>query len=119
MEDPGSTYVNAQRALEVLLQLTAQLTDDRPLEEFLRAVTDAARDLLGADHASVRLLDTSRSALLSGARSGTGQDDRPMEFRRGEGVLGWVVESGQPARIDDVEHDSRWITPSSHQRFRV
>jgi diguanylate cyclase (GGDEF)-like protein len=111
--------VNAQRAIEVLLQLTAQLTDDRPLEEFLKAVTDATRDLLGADHASIRLLDTARTSLLSGARSGAGEDGRPMEFKRGEGVLGWVVEHGQPARIDDVEHDSRWIAASKGQGFRI
>ncbi len=107
-----------KRAFEVLLQLTAQLTDDRPLEEFLRAVTDASLELLSADHASIRLLDTARTALLSGARSGSGEEDRPMSFRRGEGVLGWVVEHGEPARIDDVEHDSRWVR-GERQGFRV
>jgi two-component system cell cycle response regulator len=110
--------VDAERALEVLLQLTAQLTDDRPLEEFLKAVTDAALDLTAADHSSIRLLDTARTALLSGARSGTGQGDRPMDFRRGEGVLGWVVEHGEPVRIDDVARDSRWLT-SKTQQFAV
>ena len=85
-------------ALDVLLQLTAQLTDARPLEDFLKAVTEATLDLLHADHASIRLLDTTRTSLLSGARSGTGEEDRPMDFKRGEGVLGWVVEHGQPDR---------------------
>lgn len=107
-----------RRAFEVLLALTAQLTDDRPLEEFLRAVTEATLELLAADHASIRLLDTARTALLSGARSGSGEEDRPMSFRRGEGVLGWVVEHGQPARIDDVEHDSRWMR-GGDQGFRI
>lgn len=108
-----------KRAFEVLLQLTAQLTEDRPLEEFLRAVTEASLGLLFADHASIRLLDSARSALLSGARSGSGEEDRPMSFRRGEGILGWVVEHGQPARIDDVEHDSRWLKPAGPQGFRI
>jgi two-component system cell cycle response regulator len=108
-----------QKSFEVLLRLTAQLTEDRPLEEFLRAVTDASLGLLGADHASIRLLDTTRTALLSGARSGSGEDDRPMSFRRGEGILGWVVEHGEPARIDDVEHDSRWLRPTGAQGFRI
>lgn len=99
---------DAQRALEVLLKLTAQLTDDRPVEDFLHAVTSATVELLGADHASIRLLDSSRGALLSGARSGTGSSNRPMDFKRGDGVLGWIVEHGQPAHIDDVELDPRW-----------
>ncbi|MDB4942507.1 MAG: hypothetical protein JWP97_2041 [Labilithrix sp.] len=111
--------MGSQRTLDVLLQLTAQLTEDRPLEEFLKAVTDATRDLLEADHASLRLLDTSRTALLSGARSGTGEDDRPMSFRRGEGILGWVVEHGEPARIGDAEHDSRWLQAAKDQSFSV
>lgn len=108
--------LSSQRALDILLQLTAQLTDDRPLEEFLKAVTDATLDLLGADHASIRLLDTSRTSLLTGARSGTGEEDRPMDFKRGEGILGWVVEHGQPARIGDVDHDTRWIKGSPGQQ---
>lgn len=109
---------DAQRALEVLLQLTAQLTDDRPLEDFLRAVTDATLELLEADHASIRLLDTARATLLSGARSGTGATDRPMDFRRGEGVIGWMVDHGQPVRIDDVTLDPRWIQATG-QEFAV
>lgn len=109
---------DAQGALEVLLQLTAQLTDDRPLEDFLRAVTDATLALIDADHASIRLLDTSRVALLSGARSGTGATDRPMSFKRGEGVIGWIVDHGQPVGIDDVELDPRWVKPAG-QAFAV
>src|SRR5690606_12566715 len=57
-------------------------------------------------------------ALLSGARSGSGEQERPMDFKRGEGILGWVVEHGQPARIDDVEHDSRWVKRSA-QTFQI
>lgn len=107
---PGD-YAGPERALQLLLELTAQLTDDRPLEDFLKAVTEATRELLRADHASIRLLDSSRIALLSGARSGTGADDRPMDFKRGEGILGWVVDMGQPVRVGDVQADSRWIKP--------
>ena len=109
---------DAERALEVLLQLTAQLTDDRPLEDFLKAVTDAALELLAADHASIRLLDSAKSTLLSGARSGTGATDRPMDFKRSDGVLGWIVENGQPVRVDDVAQDARWVHGPG-QEFKV
>lgn len=105
--------MDPKRAIEALLHLTAQLTDDRPLEDFLKAVTESTRDLLPADHASIRLLDTSRSALLSGARSGAGESERPMDFKRGEGVLGWVVDESKPVRIDDVENDARWAAPKN------
>ncbi|MBX3230088.1 MAG: GGDEF domain-containing protein [Labilithrix sp.] len=108
----------AETILEILLQLTAQLTDDRPLEDFLKAVTDASREMLPAEHASVRLLDPSRSMLLSGARSGAGESDRPMDFKRGEGILGWVVDSAQPVRVGDVSADPRWVS-GKQQGFDV
>lgn len=52
-------------AISVLLKVTQVLSDESVLEEALRAVTDAALVLVNADHASVRLLDTSRGSLLS------------------------------------------------------
>ena len=102
---------SAAQTLALLLKLTGKLTDDRPLEDFLAEVTSASLQMLAAKHASIRLLDPSRSVLISGARSGAGEAGRPMEFRRGEGVLGWVVDHGQPVRIGDVDADPRWVAP--------
>jgi diguanylate cyclase (GGDEF)-like protein len=113
---PPSSIPDAKGTLEILLQLTAQLTDDRPLEDFLKAVTDASLGLLGAEHASIRLFDASRTMLLCGSRSGIGENGRPMEFRRGEGILGWVVENGQPVRIGEVDKDDRWIVGTKAQQ---
>ena len=96
-------------AMSALLALTAKLTESRPLEESLRTVTDAALALLPANHASIRLLDGSHSELLSGARSGAGTATRPMSFRRGQGVIGWVVEYKESLCIDDVTKDPRFV----------
>jgi two-component system cell cycle response regulator len=112
--------VDADTALRRLLSLTEELTADKPLEDFLAHMTQAAIELLPADHASVRLLDGAREQLLAGARAGIGATEPPAEFRRGEGVLGWVVEHGAPARIDDVEHDSRYVSfTMSHFNVRA
>ena len=100
--------VDAAAALHALLELTGQLTEDHPLEDFLKDVTDTAAKLLAADHVSIRLLDARKTALLCGARSGTGATDRPMDFKRGEGVIGWVLEHAEPVRIDDVATDPRY-----------
>jgi diguanylate cyclase (GGDEF)-like protein len=104
--------------IRVLLGLTQLLANDRPIEDALKAVTDAALELVGADHASVRLLDAPRAALLCGARSGAGAAHRPLEFRRGEGVIGWSVEHRQAVAIDDTSADPRFVH-SATQGFAV
>jgi len=101
--------IDAKRALEVLMALTRTLAHERCLETALRAVTDAALDLLPADHTSVRVLDDSERELLAGARSGAGAAQRPVSFQPNVGVAGWVVAHGEVACIDDCAEDSRFL----------
>ncbi|MEO8874257.1 MAG: sensor domain-containing diguanylate cyclase [Polyangiaceae bacterium] len=109
-----------RHALLTLLELTQLLTDDHPLEESLRLVTEAALDLVPGDHASIRLLDGTHTELLSGARSGAGEAMPPMTFRRGEGLIGWVVEHRHGVRVGDVEKDARFKpAPSDLSRFDI
>ncbi len=105
-------------ALNVLLELTRLLAEDAALDHALQAVTDAAMKLFPGYHCSVRMFDEQRVQLLTGARSGEGQRARPMTFRRGEGVLGWVAEHNEVARIDDVHADERFI-PAQSQGFEI
>src|SRR5580698_1157922 len=97
-----SPRMTGQDAIRVLLDLTQRLSEKQSLEDSLCAVTDAALVLVNADHASVRLLDTSRGSLLSSARSGVGKEHPPVEFHRGEGVLGWVLEHREALAIGDT-----------------
>ena len=109
---------DAQRALDILLDLTAQLTSERSLNTSLKLVTDAALTLLPGDHASIRVLDQARTELLSGARSGTGVGKRPVRHEAGQGVAGWVIECGEIARIGDVRLDSRFLL-KPNQGFEI
>jgi two-component system, cell cycle response regulator len=109
---------DALKDLLVLLQLTEQLTDGRSLEDALRAVTDATVTILPGDHASIRLLDASRTHLLASARSGTGRDSPSLQLRANEGVSGWVLEHSEPARVIDVRKDPRFVS-SKGQGFAI
>lgn len=116
---PSSTTSRDKVALHALIDLTQQLTESRPLEESLKVVTDAAMRLVPTNHASIRLLDASGRELLSGARSGEGSDHRPMSFRRGEGVIGWVAEHRDGVRIPDVAADERFKPRAGRQGFLI
>lgn len=96
--------------LDVLLRLTQTLTEDLPLEEALQHVTDAMLEMIPTcRHVSVRLLDDSRQELLAGARSGEGASQKPVTFKRGEGLAGWVIEHGEEAFVEDVTQDERFV----------
>jgi diguanylate cyclase (GGDEF)-like protein len=110
--------ISSRVALDLLLDLTRRLTEERTLEEALQEVTNAALRLLPGEHSSVRILDDSRTRLLSAARSGAGTSRRPASFRPGEGVAGWVVEHGEIARINDTARDARF-TRKAGQGFRI
>ena len=110
--------MDAQRALEVLLGLTRELTSERSLNRSLKLVTDAALNLLPGDHASIRVLDHTRTELLSGARSGSGAGKQPVRHTPGHGVAGWVVENGDVARLADAHQDERFV-PKPNQGFEI
>lgn len=111
--------VRSEEALSVLLHLTRNLTEGGPLEDALLAVTDALLLLMPAEHSSVRVLDDTATQLVCGARSGKGYGHRPLAFRPGEGIIGWVAEHGKVARIHDVDEDPRFKPAPPGQGFEV
>lgn len=103
------SVVDPAEALEALLILTRKLTQNLPLEEALKSVTDTVLRLLPGNHASVRVLDEQGVELLAAARSGSGAHRRPRALRPGEGIGGWVVQHGELVRINHADRDPRFV----------
>ncbi|MDQ4037406.1 MAG: GAF domain-containing protein [Actinomycetota bacterium] len=75
----------------------------------LRALTDTARQLFGAQACSLALLSDDESELIYTTAAGAGADDiTGMRMPSGRGIAGWVVMSGQPVAIDDLRSDPRF-----------
>jgi len=110
--------IDAQHSLDVLLELTRALTEERSLRKALTLVSNAALELLPGDHASIRVLDHTRTELLSGARSGSGVGKKPVRHSPGKGLAGWVVEHRQIARVMDTADDDRF-EPRPNQGFEI
>ena len=98
----------SSRPIEVLLDLTRRLNEIADLDEALAEVADAALRLISGDHASVRVVDETGTALLSAARSGLGAATPAPVQQRKVGVAGWVVAHGEPALVTDTETDPRF-----------
>jgi GAF domain-containing protein len=78
-------------------------------DELLRSLTETARRLFGAAACSLALLNEDDSELLYTVAAGEGADDvTGMRIPSSHGIAGWVVQSGQPIAISDVDNDPRF-----------
>lgn len=90
-----------------LVKVSELLATPGPLEPSLQAVSDLSLELFGANHASIRVVDAS-AQLRSVARSGEGSGDPAPIFKKGEGLIGWAVDHGQPVRVPNSSVDDRF-----------
>jgi len=109
---------DSRKVVDTLIEITRKFTHDIPLEEVLREITSAALALLPGNHCSIRILNDEKTELVCGARSGEGLDSPPMVFRKGEGVIGWVVDYGRAVNVWDTQEDPRF-KPAKEQGFGV
>ena len=100
--------------VETLLLVTTELSSsldlDRVLTRALQLVTEAVR----ATQGSIFLLDLESDALIYRAALGRAKPlplgGQPAPFKRGEGLVGWVLKQRQGTVIGDLEHDPRWLS---------
>lgn len=77
--------------------------------ELLRSITTAARELFGAAACSLALLTDDEAELVFTTAAGAGADDvTGLRIPSGKGIAGWVVMSGQPIVVADLQRDPRF-----------
>jgi len=85
-------------------------------DELLRSLTETARRLFGAAACSLALLSEDESELVYTVAAGQGADDvTGMRIPVSQGIVGWVVQSGQPIAISDVASDPRFAREQAEQ----
>ncbi len=77
--------------------------------ELLRTIVEVARSIFGAKAASVMLFDAEADELVFEAVVGEGEDTLiGKRIPSGVGIAGFVLASGQPLVIEDVQTDPRF-----------
>lgn len=94
----------------ILFEIGKTIGGSRDLPAMMSRISELATELVGADATSIMLLDSQGERLMAKAAHGlrVGRLDG-VSFAVGEGVAGWVVQRGEPARIDDVSQDDRFV----------
>ena len=101
---------NTETLLRILTEVSSSLDLDRALNRTLALLNDA----IGAEQGTIMLLNAEDNLLhyragygyLTDKVSGEG---RGFKLKIGEGLAGWVVERREPALINDLHNDPRWV----------
>jgi PAS domain S-box-containing protein len=96
--------------LTSLGSISQAITSTLKLEATLTLITRHAMQLMAAGAASVALKEDSSGDMWFYAASGGGSDFvRGSRLAAGEGIVGWVIEHGQPALVPNVAEDPRFF----------
>jgi Nif-specific regulatory protein len=113
-------HVQRIRRLETILEITSQWNQTRELEPLLVQMAEAATRLLKADRASIFLWDRAQHCLIG--RPALGVKGGELRVADDRGVVGRVLQSGQPVRVDSaaqpdaIDHD---VDTQLHYRTRT
>ena len=91
--------------LEKVLELSTGWNRTREIEPLLAEVAEAATSLLAADRASIFLWDRPTRTLVG--RPALGVKEGELRIPDDRGVVGQVVQTGQPCRVDAAVEPSR------------
>ncbi len=102
--------------LHALSEAVLAVSGRRPVEEVLRGIVDAARELIGARFAALGVPDSADSFsrfVVAGISDEEWKAIGPLPRRHG--ILGVMLRGARPERLDDIRADERFQGwPSAH-----
>ena len=102
-----------RRDLDTLLDVTRRLMTLTDLDALLRVIADATLSMVGAERATIYVVDRERQEFWSRVATDDGVGE--MRFPIGVGIAGTVAKTGQTIRIADAYADPRF-SPESDKR---
>ena len=110
--EPGTRSHSGERWDEILRvqELTLSLLSNKVTpDELFRHVVDGAADSLSADEASLMLVEGDDLRVASSTRTPAGEAETwQQRSRLGEGVAGWVAQTGSPVLLSEGDDLSRF-----------
>ncbi len=103
----SSSFANRhERLYQVARAIHSTLEPADALQLVMREVVG----LLNATSGSLVLVNPTTGLLDIEASEGLSADGAAVKLRLDEGITGWVARTGEPARVDDVSADKRYVT---------
>ena len=99
--------------LQAMARIAELLTSDDDLDRVLSGSLTALAQATGAERAAIQLVAPGSDRLVQWASHSPGGHPeplvRPLPADLRHGLAAWVIEHRQPALIEDVSRDRRWV----------
>jgi len=95
--------------LKLLYQVGSVIHSTLEPQRALMLIVGEAARLMQASSCSVVLINPTNGFLEIQASQGLPENAEALKLRLGEGLTGWVAQTGKPARVGDVSRDKRYI----------
>jgi GAF domain-containing protein len=104
-----------RRFVQLIYDIAQELVNTLRRDDILERAVSLTASHMNARSCEAFMLDTGTRRLVphaSSRKDNLSLDDirTLLSLEMGEGLAGWVAQSGQPVLIDDVTQDERWIT---------
>jgi diguanylate cyclase (GGDEF)-like protein len=110
--DPHEEIAELKHQIERLSlfhEIGKALASTLDLQKILQTVMEKISDLLQPDTWSLLMLDEGSQELHFEIAIGTGADKlKDVRLKVGEGIAGWVAQTGEPVLVEDVKRDARF-----------
>ncbi|MFQ5662941.1 MAG: diguanylate cyclase [Terriglobia bacterium] len=111
-EDRVTELRHKMEEFAVIHQMAKELTSTLQLDEVLRTLMEKVQELLAPDTWSLLLADEKTNELYFQIATGEAAEKlKDVRLKMGEGIAGWVAQTGEAAIVPDVTKDPRF---SSH-----
>lgn len=98
-----------RRELSALLKSSALINSSLEIFDVLDFAMKAAEEFMEAEASSVYELDSKKGEIFVRlARGEKGGFIQTKRLKLGEGIAGWVIQSGKPMIVEDVQKESRF-----------
>ena len=96
--------------LGLLYDLEKNLNSIFGMDELIPAILDKTTEIIKAEAGAIFTISGRRGDLIFKAASGPASEKaEKFRIKKGEGIVGWVVENQQPLIVDDVAGDPRFF----------
>ncbi|HVP58703.1 MAG TPA: SpoIIE family protein phosphatase [bacterium] len=111
--DNATFYETSQREANhrrLLYEVGVRISSSLDLGEVLNLILDCLRQAVKYDAGAMFLVDPETVGMMRLATAGYDPaDEKLLEIKFGEGLVGWVAKNGESVIVDDVSKDSRYI----------